>query len=90
MRRDDGEILKMFLFELRYLEDGGYRHSPRTPWRIPCVFEDSPTCLNFYDATRPRKQTRIGHAQEIRRTNLRRWRRLENSVCSKSDLGGKL
>jgi hypothetical protein len=51
MRRDDAEIFKMFQFELRLLEDGGYRHSPRTPWRAPYVFEDSPTCLNFHDAT---------------------------------------
>ena len=154
MRRDDGEILKMFQFELRYLEDGGYRHSPRTPWRIPYVFEDSPTRLNFCDATQPhrcidcllmefvplqfRGETapcrfvppteagesvdyfyRTGTQMELEealacwlhrqielmpraQTNAnrpraadqederRRWRRLENSVCSKSDLGGKL
>ena len=52
MRRDDAEILKMFQFELRFLEDGGYGRSPRTPWRASYVFEDSPTCLNFDDATR--------------------------------------
>jgi hypothetical protein len=53
MRRDDAEILKMFQFELRFLEDGGYGRSPRTPWRASYVFEDSPTCLNFDDAARP-------------------------------------
>jgi hypothetical protein len=53
MRRDDGEILKMFQFELRFLEDGGYGRSPRAPWRASYVFEDSPTCLNFNDAGRP-------------------------------------
>jgi hypothetical protein len=53
MRRDDGEILKMFQFELRFLEDGGYGRSPRAPWRASYVFEDSPTCLNFNDAARP-------------------------------------
>jgi hypothetical protein len=53
MRRDDAEILKMFQFELRFLEDGGYGRSPRTPRRASYVFEDSPTCLNFDDATRP-------------------------------------
>jgi hypothetical protein len=53
MRRDDTELLKMFQFELRFLEDGGYGRSPRTPWRASYVFEDSPTCLNFDDATRP-------------------------------------
>jgi hypothetical protein len=53
MRKDDAEILKMFQFELRFLEDGGYGRSPRTPRRASYVFEDSPTCLNFDDATRP-------------------------------------
>ena len=53
MRRDDAEILKMFQFELRFLEDGGYGRSPRTPRRASYVFEDSPTCLNFDDASRP-------------------------------------
>jgi hypothetical protein len=53
MRRDDAEILKMFQFELGFLEDGGYGRSPRTPWRASYVFEDSPTCLNFNDSTRP-------------------------------------
>jgi hypothetical protein len=43
----------MFQFELRFLEDGGYGRSPRTPWRASNVFEDSPTCLNFDDAARP-------------------------------------
>jgi hypothetical protein len=53
MRRDDAEILKMFQFELRFLEDGGYGRSPRTPWRASYVFEDSPTCPNFDDVARP-------------------------------------
>jgi len=43
----------MFQFELRFLEDGGYGRSPRTPWRASYIFEDSPTCLNFDDAARP-------------------------------------
>ena len=53
MRRDDAEILKMFQFELGFLEDGGYGRSPRTPWRASCVFEDSPTCPNFDDVAQP-------------------------------------
>ena len=52
MRRDDAEIFKMFQFELRLLEDGGYRRSSRTPWRAPYIFEDSPTCLNLHEAVR--------------------------------------
>jgi len=53
MHQGDAEIFKMFQFELKFLEDGGYRHSPRTPWRAPYVFEDSPSCINFQDAARP-------------------------------------
>ncbi len=51
MRREDANIFKMFQFELEFLEYGGYRRSSRTPWRAPYVFEDSPTWLNFDDAT---------------------------------------
>ena len=47
------EILELLRFELKFLEDGGYGRSPRTPWRPSNAFEDSPTCLNFYDASRP-------------------------------------
>jgi hypothetical protein len=53
MREDDRELLELFKFELRFLEDGGYGRSPRTPWRPPYVFEDSPSCLNFADSSRP-------------------------------------
>jgi hypothetical protein len=53
MRSDDAEILKMFRSELKFLEDGGYGHSPRLPWHPSHVFEESPTCLNFGDPTQP-------------------------------------
>ena len=52
MRRD-ADILKIFQFELSLLEEGGHRRSPRAPWRASYVFEDSPTCLNSNDVTRP-------------------------------------
>jgi hypothetical protein len=47
MRKEDVEILRMFQFQLRFLEDGGYRRSIRAPWRGSLIFEDSPTCINF-------------------------------------------
>lgn len=47
------ETLELLRFELKFLEDGGYGRSPRTPWRAPLVFEDSPSCLNFDDPARP-------------------------------------
>jgi len=53
MAQDERELLDLFKFELKFLEDGGYGRSPRTPWRRQFVFEDSPTCLNFADPARP-------------------------------------
>jgi hypothetical protein len=53
MRYTEREILDILRFELKFLEDGGYGRSPRTPWRPSFVFIDSPTCLNFDDASRP-------------------------------------
>lgn len=53
MATDNREILEALQFELKFLEDGGYGRSPRTPWRAPSIFEDSPTCLNFSDPARP-------------------------------------
>src|SRR5947199_6869818 len=53
MPHTDHEILESLKFELRFLEDGGYGRSPRTPWRPQFIFEDSPSCLNFNDSARP-------------------------------------
>ncbi len=53
MAQDERDLLELLKFELKFLEDGGYGRSPRTPWRRPFVFEDSPTCPNFADPARP-------------------------------------
>jgi hypothetical protein len=53
MEHDDRDILEVLKFELKFLEDGGYGRSPRTPWRPPYIFEDSPSCPNFCDPSRP-------------------------------------
>lgn len=53
MAQDDRDILEILKFELSFLEDGGYGRSPRTPWRAPAIFEDSPICPNFCDPGRP-------------------------------------
>ena len=53
MAQDEQDLLELLKFELKFLEDGGYGRSPRTPWRRPFVFEDSPTCPNFRDPARP-------------------------------------
>jgi hypothetical protein len=53
MPTDNRDILEVLQFELSFLEEGGYGRSPRTPWRAPAVFEDSPLCPNFSDRARP-------------------------------------
>ena len=53
MAHTERETLDILRFELKFLEDGGYGRSPRTPWRPSFVFIDSPTCLNFNDRSRP-------------------------------------
>jgi hypothetical protein len=52
MTADARDILEVLKFELSFLEDGGYGRSPRTPWRAPGIFEDSPICPNFSDPAR--------------------------------------
>ena len=44
---DRHRLLAILRAELTFLEQGGYRHSPRYPWRPNFVFEDSPTCIHF-------------------------------------------
>jgi hypothetical protein len=53
MAQSEQDILEYLKFQLKFLEDGGYGRSPHTPWRPQYIFEDSPSCLNFDDATRP-------------------------------------
>ena len=53
MTQGERDLLDLLKFELKFLEDGGYGRSPHTPWRCQTVFEDSPTCPNFGDPTRP-------------------------------------
>jgi len=44
---DAQELVDLLKAELTFLQNGGYRGSPRNPWRPNFVFEDSPTCINF-------------------------------------------
>jgi len=53
MAQDEREMLDLLKSEVKFLEDGGYGRSPRTPWRAPRIFEDSPSCPNFNDPSRP-------------------------------------
>ena len=53
MPHKNRDILEILRLELKFLEENGYAHTPLAPWRAPYIFEDSPSCLNFGDATRP-------------------------------------
>jgi hypothetical protein len=53
MTQNNRDILDVLKFELSFLQDGGYGRSPRTHWRAPSIFEDSPACPNFCDPARP-------------------------------------
>ena len=46
-------VLQLLKTELEFLDKGGYRHHPRSPWRAPYIFEDSPSCPNSTDRARP-------------------------------------
>jgi hypothetical protein len=47
MPEDTRDILAVLKSELHFLENGGYKQSPRMQRRPPFIFEDSPTCLNY-------------------------------------------
>lgn len=53
MQKDERDLLEVLKFELKFLEDGGYGRSPRTPWRPQYVFEDSLTCMNYDSKENP-------------------------------------
>jgi len=46
-------VLQLLKAELQFVEHGGYRRSERSPWRPPYVFEESPSCPNYSDRSRP-------------------------------------
>ena len=48
------ELLQRLKAELEFLENGGYREL-RSGWRAPYVFEESPSCPNFFDRSRSHK-----------------------------------
>lgn len=46
------DLLQRLRAELEFLDNGGYRHS-RSSWHAPYVFEESPSCPNFSEPSRP-------------------------------------
>ena len=51
MSSNPEDLLPVLKSELEFLEKGGYRNGC---WHPKLIFEDSPTCLNYKDLTRPR------------------------------------
>jgi hypothetical protein len=47
MPQDDRDVLEVLQSELNFVQKGGYGRSPRDPFRVQLVFEDSPTCMNY-------------------------------------------
>lgn len=52
MIADQRDILAVLKSELTFLEQGGYARQGAASWR-PLIFEDSPTCPNYNDHSRP-------------------------------------
>jgi hypothetical protein len=50
-------VLGLLKKELAFLDSGGYRRSSSFPWRARYIFEESPSCPNFADRTRPHRCT---------------------------------
>jgi hypothetical protein len=57
MQKDERDLLEVLKSELEFLETGGYRSWPETAWRPKCIFEDSPSCINYYSEGNPRPCT---------------------------------
>jgi hypothetical protein len=53
MSDDKRDILEALKFELAFLEQGGYGRSVRTPKTPTKIFQDSLSCINFCEPTRP-------------------------------------
>ena len=53
MTEEKRELLEKLKFELAFVEDGGYGRSVRAPHKPTSPFQDSLTCLNFGDPSRP-------------------------------------
>lgn len=48
-------VLELLKRELAFLDSGGYRRSSNFPWRARYIFEESPSCPNSADRTRPHR-----------------------------------
>ena len=46
MNDEREDLLKLLKVELKFAEEGGYR---KPAWHPPLIFQDSPTCPNYFD-----------------------------------------
>jgi len=53
MATDKRDVLEVLRYELNFLEQGGYGNWYSTPWGPASIFQDSLSCLNHGDPTRP-------------------------------------
>jgi len=53
MSDDKRDVLEVLRDELNFLEQGGYGNWYSTPWGPASIFQDSLTCPNHGDPTRP-------------------------------------
>lgn len=51
MNKDTRNLAQVLHSELVFFDAGGYSAWAGTRWRLPLVFEESPTCPNFNDVT---------------------------------------
>jgi hypothetical protein len=54
MQKDERDLLEVLKSELEFIETSGYRSWPETAWRPKYIFEDSPSCINYYSEGNPR------------------------------------
>ena len=47
------KLLNRLQAELKFLDSQGYLRSARSPWRSAYIFEESPSCPNYGDSSRP-------------------------------------
>ena len=55
MIENRARVLDLLKAELAFLEGGGYKRSAHSPWRAAYIFEESSSCPNFSDRTRPHR-----------------------------------
>ena len=53
MSNDKRDVLEVLRYELNFIEQGGYGNWYSTPWGPASIFQDSLTCPNHGDPTRP-------------------------------------